>query len=125
MSNIGGDMQDFKRLKVWDKAHQLTLEIYAASKRFPKDELFGLTSQIRRASSSVAANIAEGSGRRSRKEFMYFLGVAIGSVSEVEYFLILAKDLTYLDQLQYQNINTLADETKRMLISFLQKVEKG
>lgn len=56
---------------------------------------------------------------------MYFLGVAIGSVSEVEYFLILAKDLTYLDQLQYQNINTLADETKRMLISFLQKVEKG
>jgi len=118
-------MQDFKRLKVWDKAHQLTLEIYAASKRFPKDELFGLTSQIRRASSSVAANIAEGSGRRSRKEFIYFLGVAIGSVSEVEYFLILAKDLTYLDQLQYQNINTLADETKRMLISFLQKVEKG
>jgi four helix bundle protein len=118
-------MQDFKKLKVWDKAHQLTLEIYAASKRFPKDELFGLTSQVRRASSSVAANIAEGSGRRSRKEFMHFLGIAIGSVSEVEYFLILAKDLKYLDQIEYTTINTSADETKRMLISFLQKVEKG
>jgi len=118
-------MQDFKKLKVWDKAHQLTLEIYAASKRFPKDELFGLTSQVRRAASSVAANIAEGSGRRSRKEFTYFLGIAIGSVSEVEYFLILAKDLRYLDQFQYRRINTLAGETKRMLISFLQIVEKG
>lgn len=118
-------MQDFKRLKLWDKAHQLTLEIYAMSKRFPKDELFGLTSQIRRASSSVAANIAEGSGRRSRKEFTYFLGIAIGSISEVEYFLILAKDLRYLDQIEYKRVNTLADETKRMLISFLQKVEKG
>ncbi len=118
-------MQDFKRLKVWDKAHQLTLEIYAASKRFPKDELFGLTSQVRRAASSVAANIAEGSGRRSRKEFTYFLGIAVGSVSEVEYFLILAKDLKYLNQNEYTRINTLADETKRMLISFLQRVEKG
>jgi four helix bundle protein len=118
-------VQDFKRLKVWEKAHQLALEVYAASKRFPKDELFGLISQIRLASFSVAANIAEGSGRRSRKEYMYFLGVAIGSVSEVEYFLILAKDLKYLDQIEYTRINTLADETKRMLISFLQRVEKG
>lgn len=118
-------MQDFKKLKVWEKAHQLTLEVYSASKKFPRDELFALTSQVRRASSSVAANIAEGSGRRSRKEFMYFLGISIGSVSEVEYFLILAKDLKYLDQIEYKRINTLADETKRMLISFLQRVEKG
>ncbi len=118
-------MQDFKRLKVWDKAHQLTLDIYAESKRFPKDELFGLTSQIRRAASSVAANITEGSGRRSRKEFLYFLGIAIGSVSEVEYFLLLAKDLKYLDQNEYTKINAVADETKRMLISFLRKVELG
>jgi four helix bundle protein len=118
-------MQNFKALMVWDKAHQLTLEVYAASKRFPRDELFGLTSQARRASSSVAATIAEGSGRRSRKEFVYFLGIAIGSVSEVEYFLILAKDLKYLDHIEYNRINTLANETKRMLISFLQRVERG
>ena len=118
-------MQDFKRLKARDKAHLLALEIYTATRRFPKDELFGLTSQVRRAASSVAANIAEGSGRRSRKEFMYFLGIAIGSVSELEYFLILAKDLKYLDQIEYKRTNILANETKRMLISFLQKVENG
>ena len=118
-------MQDFKKLKVWDKAHQLTLDIYSASKKFPKDELFGLTSQIRRAASSVAANITEGSGRRSRKEFAYFLGIAIGSVSEVEYFLILAKDLRHLDQFQFKRLATLAGEIKGMLISFLQKVEQG
>lgn len=88
-------MQDFKKLKVWERAHALTLEVCVASEKFPRDELFSLTSQLRRASSSVAANVAEGSGRRSRKEFMYFLGVAIGSVSEVEYFLILARDLKY------------------------------
>ena len=66
-------MQDFKRLKVWERAHQLTLEVYSISKKFPRDELFALTNQIRRASFSVAANIAEGSGRISKKEFAYFL----------------------------------------------------
>ncbi|HTY12093.1 MAG TPA: four helix bundle protein [Bacteroidota bacterium] len=118
-------MQDFKRLKVWDRAHRLTLEVYSVSKRFPKDELFGLTSQIRRAASSVAANIAEGSGRRSNREFTYFLGIAIGSVSEVEYFLILAKDLNYVDQFQYKKMDISAGEIKRMLISLLKKVEQG
>ena len=118
-------MQDFKKLKVWQKAHNLTLEIYAVSKRFPRDELFGITSQLRRASSSVAANIAEGSGRKSKREFAHFLAIAIGSVSEVEYFLILANDLKYLSQIDFQRINTLANETKRMLISFLDKVSQG
>ncbi len=122
---MGECLQDFKKLKVWQKAHNLTLEIYAVSKRFPRDELFGITSQLRRASSSVAANIAEGSGRKSKREFAHFLAIAIGSVSEVEYFLILANDLKYLSQIDFQRINTLANETKRMLISFLDKVSQG
>lgn len=118
-------MQDFKKLKVWEKAHQLTLEVYAVSKSFPKDELFALTSQLRRASSSVAANIAEGCGRKSKNEFSHFLAIAIGSISEVEYFLLLAFDLNYLKKNDFEELNLIANETKRMLISFQQKVEQG
>jgi four helix bundle protein len=117
-------MQDFKKLKVWEKAHQLTLEVYSSSKKFPKDEMFALTSQIRRASSSVAANIAEGCGRKSKNEFSHFLAIAIGSISEVEYFLLLSKDLNYMTQTEYEKLNNMANETKRMLISFQQKVEQ-
>ena len=118
-------MQDFKNLKVWGKAHQLTLEIYSATRKYPRDEIFALTSQIRRASSSIAANIAEGAGRRSRREFTHFLAIAIGSASEVEYFLILGRDLRYISQDDFTRINGLANETKKMLISFLLKVERG
>ena len=117
-------MQDFKKLLVWQKSHLLTLEIYSISKSLPNNELFGLTSQLRRASSSVAANIAEGCGRKSKNEFAHFLAIAIGSVSEVEYFLILARDLNYLSKNDFQRINSLANETKRMLISFVNRVEK-
>jgi four helix bundle protein len=117
-------VQDFKKLLVWQKSHLLTLEIYSISKTFPNNELFGLTSQLRRASSSVAANIAEGCGRKSKNEFAHFLAIAIGSVSEVEYFLILARDLNYLSKNDFQRINSLANETKRMLISFVNRVEK-
>ena len=118
-------MQDFKKLKVWEKAHQLTLDVYAVSKKFPKDEMFALTSQIRRASSSVAANIAEGCGRKSKNEFSHFLAIAIGSLSEVEYFLLLAKDLKYMTPSEYEKLDVQANEAKRMLISFQQKVDQG
>ena len=117
-------MQDFKKFLVWQKSHSLTLKIYSVSKIFPKEELFGLTTQLRRASSSVAANIAEGSGRKSKNEFAHFLAIAVGSLSEVEYFLILARDLSYLAKNYFQRINSLANETKRMLISFIHKVDK-
>ncbi len=116
-------MQDFKKLIVWQKAHLLTLGVYSASKSFPSNESFGLTSQLRRASFSVAANISEGSGRRSKNEFAHFLAIAIGSLSEVEYYLILATDLKYLSEADSIRLTSLAKETKRMLISFLQKVE--
>jgi S23 ribosomal protein. len=117
-------MQDFRKLNVWEKAHALTLEIYLASKKFPKDELFALTNQLRRASSSIGANIAEGCGRMSQKEFHHFLSIAIGSASEVEYFLLLAKDLNYVSQNDYEKLNEQANEVKRKLISLLKRVGK-
>jgi four helix bundle protein len=117
-------MQDFRKLNVWEKAHALTLEIYLASKKFPKDELFALTNQLRRASSSISANIAEGCGRSSQKEFHFFLSVAIGSASEVEYFLLLAKDLNYISEDYYEKLNEQVNEVKRKLISLLKRVGK-
>lgn len=78
-------MRDFRELKVWQKSHQLTLAIYKATVKFPKDEMYGLTSQIRRASASIAANIAEGCGRNGEAELGRFLQIAMGSASELEY----------------------------------------
>jgi four helix bundle protein len=118
-------MQDFRKLKVWGKAHTLTLEIYLVSKKFPKDELFALTSQLRRAASSIGANIAEGCGRTSQKEFLHFLSYAVGSASEVECFLILVRDLKYISDSDYDKLNEQVNEVKRMLISLLRKVDNG
>lgn len=89
-------MQDFRRLSVWQKSHELVLETYRVSRTFPKDELFGLTSQLRRSVSSIGANIAEGCGR-TQAEFVHFLQVGFGSASEAEYHLLVAKDLGYMD----------------------------
>ena len=86
-------MEDFKNLKVWSKAHELTIAIYKRTRTFPVDEMYGLTSQIRRASASIGANIAEGCGRRSDPEMKRFIQIARGSASEVEYHLLLARDL--------------------------------
>jgi four helix bundle protein len=85
-------MRDFRELKVWHKAHQLTLAVYSATKTFPRDELYGLTSQIRRAAVSIGANIAEGAGKNSPAEFGRFLQIALGSASELEYHLLLSGD---------------------------------
>ena len=89
-------MEDFKELRVWAKAHELTLVIYQKTRGFPKEEMYGLTSQLRRAAVSVGANIAEGCGRRSDGEMKRFLQIARGSANEVEYHLLLAKDLRFL-----------------------------
>jgi four helix bundle protein len=90
------DLQNFKTLKVWEKGHELTLAVYKITARFPKDEVYGLTSQIRRAAASIPANIAEGCGRSGRAELGRFLHVAAGSASELEYHLLLAHDLSFL-----------------------------
>src|SRR5688500_19694656 len=85
-------MKDFRQLKVWEKAHQVALAIYKATKEFPKEELYGLTSQIRRASMSIPTNISEGCGRNTDAEFARFLQIAMGSASETEYQLLLSHD---------------------------------
>ena len=92
-------MKDFKELKVWEKAHALTLQVYQETRSFPREEIYGLTSQVRRAAASVAANIVEGCGRRSDGEFTRFLQIARGSASELKYHLLLARDLHFLKRL--------------------------
>ncbi len=108
-------MSDFRKLEVWQKAHKLTLDVYESTSRFPKAELFGLVSQLRRATSSIGCNIAEGLGRRSDKEFLRFLRISHGSATEVEYQLLLSRDLGYLSDAHYQRLNRQADEVSRML----------
>jgi len=115
-------MRSFKDLKVWQKGHELTLSIYRATKSFPRDEMYGLTSQLRRAAASIPANIAEGCVRGSGPDFRRFLQVALGSASEVEYHVLLSHELGYLDRNQYESLSGNATELKRMLTSFIQKV---
>jgi len=112
-------MKDFKKLKVWEKAHSLTLTIYEASANFPREELYGLTSQIRRACVSVPTNIAEGCGRSSDTDFARFLQISIGSASEVEYLLLLGRDLDLLLHEEYEELNSMVVEIKRMLTSLI------
>src|ERR1700756_3337844 len=97
-------MEDFKNLKVWVKAHQLTLTIYQTPRKFPRDEIYGLTSQTRRASASIGANIAEGCGRRSDPEMKRFVQIARGSASELEYHLLLSRDLELLTHDQFREL---------------------
>src|SRR5690242_7272739 len=113
-------MRDFRELKVWAKAHELTLAIYRETAQFPKQELYGLTSQLRRAAASVGANIAEGAGKTSRAEFARFLETASGSASELEYHLLLAKDLGYISSDVYDDLSASVGEIKRMLTGFMQ-----
>lgn len=105
----------FQNILVWQKAHKLVLEIYKASDCFPKCEMFGLTSQIRRATVSVASNIAEGFKRGSKKDSLHFYNMAEGSLEESKYQLILSRDLGYIDQENYNELIELAEEVGRML----------
>jgi four helix bundle protein len=115
-------MQDFKNHKVWEKAHHLTIELYRETSSFPRQELYGLTSQIRRAASSIPANIAEGCGRQTQAELARFLHIAGGSASELEYYLLLAKDLTFLNEASYYVYYKEITEIKKMLNALSQKL---
>ena len=118
-------MQDFRSLKVWQKAHELTLDIYKSTHAFPREEAYGLTAQMRRASASVAANLAEGCCRQGDVEFGRFVQIAIGSISELDYHLLLARDLGYLAEPDHDRLNGLLGETRRMLISLIQRLREG
>ncbi len=118
-------MKDFRQLKVWEKSHQLALAIYQTTKNFPKEELYGLTSQIRRASMSIPTNIAEGCGKFTDADFARFLQIAMGSASETEYQLLLSHDLGFLTKTQYDQLNADVTEVKRMLASLLKTLRAG
>jgi four helix bundle protein len=115
----GEEMQDFKKLLVWQKAHELTLRLYGLTATFARDESYGLTGQVRRASSSIPANIAEGCGREGNVELTRFLFIAMGSASELEYHLLLARDLKYLSVGDYESASAEVAELKRMLSTLI------
>ena len=115
-------MRTFHDLRVWHKSHLLTLDVYGVTGAFPKAELYGLTSQLRRAASSIPANIAEGCGRNTQRDFVRFLHIAAGSASELEYHLLLAHELNLLDSSAYLRLVEEVNEVKRMLNSFTQKL---
>jgi four helix bundle protein len=115
-------MRDFKKLAVWRKAHELALATYDATKGFPPAELYGLTSQLRRAATSIPTNIAEGCGRDGDVELARFLRIAMGSGNEVEYLLLIARDLSYLDNEAHSALTEQVLETKRMLAGLLTRL---
>ncbi|MBN1227898.1 MAG: four helix bundle protein [Deltaproteobacteria bacterium] len=108
-------MKDFRKLKVWEKAHQFTLQVYLITRNFPFDERFGLTVQLRRAAASIPTNIAEGCGRDSDRELARFMSIAAGSASEAEYQLLLACDLNYIQDETHRELNQEVNEVKRIL----------
>jgi four helix bundle protein len=116
-------MRDFRELAVWQKAHRLTLAVYKSTTTFPREELYGLTSQIRWAAASVPANIAEGWGRSGNAELARFLQMAIGSACELEYHLLLARDLTLLPRTDYEGLLGDLTQVKRMLTAFIQHLK--
>ncbi len=115
-------MLNFQKLTIWQKAHALTLEVYALTALFPKDELFGLTSQMRRSASSVPTNIAEGCGRNTKPDLKRFLTISIGSVSELEYQFILAKDLHYCSDEQFLIFSSKVIELRKMIYAYHSKI---
>jgi four helix bundle protein len=115
-------VKDFRELKVWEKAHEMTLSAYQVTGSFPKHELFGLASQIRRCSSSIPANIAEGCGRIGNSELHRFLQIACGSANELEYHFLLARDLAYISASDHILLEKQLLEMKRMLVALTRKV---
>lgn len=110
-------LEDFRQLKVWQKSHQLVLEIYKLTKEFPAEERFGLVPQMRRAAVSIAANIAEGFKKRGKKDKINFYNIAQGSLQELSYYLILCKDLQY--EVNSEHTSLAVEETGKMLTGLI------
>ena len=117
-------MLNFKDLTIWQRSHKLTIEIYRATQDFPKVEVYGLTSQIRRAVSSIPTNIAEGCGRRTNAELTNFLNIASGSASEVEYEVLLAKELGYITAEQCDAWTKEIGELRSMIAAYMKKLRE-
>lgn len=117
-------MRNYRDLQVWTKAHAVTLELYRLSRSFPREETYGLTSQLRRAAMSMGSNLAEGCGRRTSSELAHFVRIAMGSASELDYQLLLCRDLEYLKTDDYTRTANKLTEVRKMLTSLLSKVEQ-
>ncbi|MFA5337586.1 MAG: four helix bundle protein [Candidatus Omnitrophota bacterium] len=117
-------MRDYKNIKAYQFADDLVVEIYTATKDFPKEELYGLISQLRRAAVSVAANIAEGASRQHKKDYLQFLYIARGSIAETEYLLHLSARLNYLNSSEFGKIDNLRQETAKTLFGLIGSVEE-
>lgn len=115
-------MQNYQDLNVWQKSHQLVLEVYQITNQFPKNEMFGLTSQMRRASVSIPANLAEGCGKKGTNDIANFFQISLGSLHETEYYLLLSKDLQYITNEVFESRNAEIKEIKAMLVSLIKKV---
>jgi four helix bundle protein len=118
-------MRDFRQLQVWEKAHQLTLSIYRITFSFPKVERTGLIDQMRRSSSSIPTNIAEGCGLGTERQLAHYMQISMGSASELEYQLLLARDLGYLIEDNYRPLNDAVVEVKRMLAPFIKRLQSA
>jgi four helix bundle protein len=116
--------KDYTKLKVWELADKLAIMVYQLTKSFPKSEIFGLTSQMRRSAISVPANIAEGSGRKYQKELLQFLYISSSSLKELSYYIHISKILSYFNKEDYEKVYSLSDETSRVLRGFINKVER-
>ncbi|MBU2913156.1 four helix bundle protein [Reichenbachiella agariperforans] len=116
-------MRDYRKYKVWELGHELTLEIYRVTLEFPAAEKFGIVSQMQRAAYSIPSNISEGCGRDSDKEFARYLVIAKGSASELEYFLLLSKDLKYLNEKDYDALFDIVNQVKRSLYNLINKIK--
>jgi four helix bundle protein len=117
-------MRNYRDLQVWKKAHDLTLELYRVSQRFPREEIYGITGQLRRATVSIGANLAEGCGRRTSTELARFVRIALGSASELDYHLLLSRDLGFMSSDDFTSSTAKLTEVRKMLTSFLQSVEE-
>ena len=116
-------MKNFRELTVWAKSHSMALDVYKTTSSFPAEEIYGLTSQMRRAGVSIPTNIAEGCGRGSDAELGRFLLISMGSASELEYLILLSKDLNYFDEVEYNDLMEKVTEIKKMLASFIRKIK--
>ena len=120
---VGRVMRDFRGLKVWQKSHRLTLQIYKTTRGFPNEERYGLTSQMRRSGASIPSNIAEGCGSSSDAELARYLQIAMNSASELEYHILLAHDLDLIDSTNYKSLNDEVTQIKRMLTAFIRRLK--
>ena len=115
-------MRNFRELSIWSKSHLFTLKIYSLTQKYPKEEMFGIVSQMRRSASSIPTNIAEGCGRNTNPDFKRFLAMASGSSSELEYQLILSRDLQYLSESSFKELETDLTEIRKMIHSFIKNI---